>query len=147
MRYGGFDPIGSGPRLLVFPHPDDHPALLTKPPVGIAVPQPISLDLSAPEVRVCLWPSAMFGTAVPETTIDEHGEADGTEHDIRLAPQTGYRPPVDAVSQPAPMELRTQLALDPRIAGRLAAHPATDRRRCRRHWRTTFHDANLRTMQ
>jgi hypothetical protein len=56
----------------VLPYPNDGPTHFDQLAVGIAVSGDIGDDLRAPPIGIVLWPSAMVGTTVPETSIDEN---------------------------------------------------------------------------
>jgi hypothetical protein len=64
----------------MLPNPDDRPPSLLQALVGVAIPQPVGLDLLAPEVLVRLRPGCVFGAAMPETSVDEDRDARGAEH-------------------------------------------------------------------
>mgnify|MGYP000653830917 CR=1 FL=1 len=59
---------------LMFPNPDDHPAVFRQFAVGIQVTALVGFDLLAPELGVGFGLSGMNRTAMPETTIHEDGD-------------------------------------------------------------------------
>jgi hypothetical protein len=59
----------------MLPNPKDQPASLRETPIRILVPLVIGFDFAAPELPICFWPSTVHWAAVPETSINEDGNA------------------------------------------------------------------------
>ena len=117
-----------GAWVLVLPGPNDGPACLCKPLVGVAVTPPVALDFLGPPVAVVARPVAVPWTAVPEAAVDEHGDTQPWEHEVGASAEPWQGRSVNEVAQtegvhrPADRELRRGVALgNPRHAGGDAA--------------------------
>lgn len=66
----------------MFPDAEDVPAFLAEENSGRAVAAHVPLDFSVPVFFIRGGHAAMFGAAVPETAVDENGEALFWENEI-----------------------------------------------------------------
>ncbi len=66
----------------MLPDAEDGPALGAQCAVDAAVPGLVAGDLGQPEGGVGLGPGGVFGAAVPETTVHEHGDAEPGEDEV-----------------------------------------------------------------
>jgi hypothetical protein len=71
--------IGGVLAGFVLPDAQNRPSEIGQPSIGVAIPFLVLPYLPLPPIRIRLRPSAMLGTTVPETPIDEDGEADTWE--------------------------------------------------------------------
>lgn len=79
---GRFHPIGRGGDILMLPDSDDRPARVGKRLVGRAVAPDVGVEFPSPPVSVRLGGRSVFGAAVPETAINEHGYPRSGEYDV-----------------------------------------------------------------
>lgn len=82
------------PAQLVLPDANHFPTAFPQSGIHAAVASPVGRDLVAPERRVGLRLGGVLGAAVPETTVDEDGDAETPEHEIGAdagaSPVIGY---------------------------------------------------------
>jgi SAM-dependent methyltransferase len=69
----------------VFPNANDAPALRAKGLSRRTIAANVAVDLAEPIFAIAGWHSTMFGAAVPETAIDENGQAPFWKNEIRAA--------------------------------------------------------------
>lgn len=84
----------------MLPHSHDAPAGLLETMVGVGVSRDVALDLGGPELGVAFGGPMMFGAAVPEATVHEHGDFGSGEHEVGGAADLWYGAYADPVAQP-----------------------------------------------
>lgn len=112
-------------RVRVLPDLHGKPARLVERPPCVFVPLSVPSDLLAPERRVGLWHCAVFGTPVPEASIDEHSHPGRPEHNVGRPPVARQWPSVDSVPQAHRMQYLPKPKLDVRVLRALATHSRT----------------------
>ena len=86
-------------RVLVFPYPDTQPTGLREPPVGVPVALPVALHFVRPELGVGRGNGVMFGTAVPEASVQENSDLGPGEHEVGRPSDLLERPNAHPVAQ------------------------------------------------
>ena len=117
----------------MFPNPDYSPARGTQLAVGSFVALNVRLYFALPPLGVGPRLDVVIWTPVPETAIDENGDALPREYKIGSCAELGDRTLVNPIAQPATMRFRTDQTLGRRPFSWHAFH--TLRRRaygCRR---------------
>ncbi len=59
---------------------------------------------------------------MPEATVYEHRDTDGSKDDVRLSTQVGNRPDVYAVTQAKPVQRTSQVKFTCRVSAALMLH-------------------------
>lgn len=121
------DSSGSLSGVLVFPDPQDGPARFAKALISGSVSLPVVFELGTPPNLVLLRPVPVLRTGVPEASIDEHSELDGSENKIRSAPKAFEGCPIDPVAHPKRMHCSSELQLGSRVTAPLRLHLASNR--------------------
>ena len=98
------DPIGRLIGIFVGPYTKNGPTVSGESPIGITVARDVALDLSAPPSCIVPGVSAMFRTAMPETTIQEDGDLHAGEDDVRCSGRPLDDPTMQTKSQAAAMQ-------------------------------------------
>lgn len=93
----------------MLPDTDYRPALGLQSLVGIEITSAIGLDLFPPEPRITLRPRAMFGTSVPEATIDENSDSSLVKRYICTPPGFEQNRVIDSIPQTHCMQPSPQL--------------------------------------
>lgn len=137
---GRFDSIRRRVRRLVLPHAVNVPTRFGENTVVSAVAFDVGLQLFSPPARVGSRLSRVSRTAVPEATINEHGDPRAHEDDVSSTPYAGYRSVIDAVTQSASVELSAKRKLGPRVASTVGAHRRAAGRGGRRRRGGTGHE-------
>jgi len=75
----------------VFPDTENSPASRHKYCVSLTVTLFVACEFSSPEIGVRMGDDEMIGAAVPEATIDKHGETFTREHEIGGSPDSRNR--------------------------------------------------------
>jgi hypothetical protein len=122
----GLDAVGSQSGVLVLPHSNYVPASRGKPPVSVAIAQPIRLDLLAPEVGIVRRPGRVFQAAVPEAPVDEHRHVRRRENEICATLDVSEDRTVYAVAKAAPVQDPAQFPLGLRITPAGSRHARAD---------------------
>ncbi len=65
------------------PEPQHSPSVVFERPGLFSVPFRVAGQLRIPVANILTWLSAVFWAAVPEASVDEHGDATSREHDVR----------------------------------------------------------------
>lgn len=131
-----------GGRGLVFPEPKDEPSGFGQREIVAPVAFLVAGDLRAPVVRIPHSRSlAMVGAAVPETALDEDGDAGTREDDVRTDGSASFEADreVDAEAHPRSVQKRANLTLWTRIPATIRAHVRTPRGRAGRRWNDNRH--------
>jgi hypothetical protein len=110
-----------GFRIFVLPDANDCPTGVKQPAVGVAVPRSVTLDLSAPPVRVGYGPRHVNRASVPKAAVNENGNPCAWKHEIRPSAQLWDRPNVHAVAETASMQFRSKAHLWRGVASANAA--------------------------
>jgi hypothetical protein len=84
-----------GRRIIVLPKPYDMPPGGFEPFIGLAVALDVLVDLLAPPICIGLGPRTVYGTSVPEASIDKDGDACAWEGHVSPAP-CAWKRPVDS---------------------------------------------------
>lgn len=111
---------------LVLPSPNHSPSSFDQHRVGVVVPIAVAPDFVGPEPRVGLRGRVVFGAAVPETPVDEHGDLRPREYEVRPPVQRRDRAIVDAISQARGVCGAPDSELGLRVAPAVGLHPAPD---------------------
>lgn len=85
-KYGVSHFNGSRARIFVFPDPNYDPSSFYQLPVCISVTCDIAFDLVGPEVSVRDGESVVIRAAVPETSIEEHGNLCPRKDEVGRSP-------------------------------------------------------------
>lgn len=131
----------------MLPHSDHLPAPGHEAGSRIGVTLPVPLDLLAPPAGVGFRPGGVLWATVPEAPVYEDGDLGAGEHDVRPAPWENRV--VDAVPEPATMELATQGEFRGGVAHLLSLHRSAlglARFLHCRHCRTVDQDHELDTI-
>jgi hypothetical protein len=92
-------------RILVFPYADHMPPGVVKRFIGRTIAAAVRFDLLAPPIRVRLGPRRMLRAAVPEATVDEHGQTGAREENVcSPARMMRERSSVDEESEPTAVQ-------------------------------------------
>lgn len=83
---GFLDLVSDLECVLVFPEPHHGPACRLPDARRLCVPHNIFLELTAPEIAVCLGPTLVLGTSVPKATVHKNREHISGEEDIGGTP-------------------------------------------------------------
>jgi hypothetical protein len=73
------------PTQLVFPYPDNHPALFAQCAVHLFIPLPIALYFISPILAIGVGQPALGWMAMPEATINKNRDLTLGENEIWLA--------------------------------------------------------------
>lgn len=79
------DASGGLHGVLVFPHSNYLPTLVSEKSIRVFVTILIPLELPVPPLSIRGRSCAVLGTSVPETAVDEDGDARSRECDVDLA--------------------------------------------------------------
>lgn len=79
---GGKDALDGLIRVFMFPYSKHLPARLSESFVGIGVPLSVGCDLLEPPFRVGFGDAPVQRTAMPEATVQEHGDTRPEEHEV-----------------------------------------------------------------
>ncbi|MEY2425858.1 MAG: hypothetical protein QOI61_1430 [Actinomycetota bacterium] len=90
--------------ILVFPHPHDLPSRSSQTLVRVGISRPVAVDLRRPPLRIPSRATAMFRTAVPKASVDEHRQSLAGKHDVRRTSQPRHRPNLHAIPKPASVQ-------------------------------------------
>lgn len=91
------------------PCADHRPAFLAERAGKRAISRRVGRDLCVPPGRVSPWAAHVSGAAVPETPVDEDGDALTHEHDISASSHLfAKRRVVDSVTNAVLAQVRTQ---------------------------------------
>lgn len=71
----------------MLPDPDNCPAGVGQCLVGAAVASHVRVELLLPPGAVGLWHRAVLWAAMPEASVDEHGDLRPYEDDVGLGPR------------------------------------------------------------
>lgn len=103
----GYD-AGGSVWCFVFPEAQNDPTGLREYAAGVVVSSLVCLDLGPPPVLVGLWGCAVQGTAVPETSIDEDGNAHLDETDVCSSAKSRDWLLVDCIGEPESIQCFAQ---------------------------------------
>ena len=117
------DPLGCLSRLLMLPNSDAGPSATSEPLVGVGVPTSIRLDLVRPPIGVNMRHRTMPWTAVPEATVDKHGQSQRRKHEVCPPAEAGQWRRVDEVTEAAPVQFTLESKLRRCISPPLILHP------------------------
>ena len=122
---GPDSPLDAGRGLvhvLVFPHTDDKPPRLAQANVAVPVPLNVGRELLGPPLTVRFWRRRMNGTAVPEATIDVHGNSSRPEDEISAPSRTLDRRDIDPIPQTSAPNRFAKLKFRRSVSAGLALH-------------------------
>lgn len=111
----------------MFPYTNGDPAGRTKCFVSLQISFAVAPNLLSPEVRVRASDSVMLGTAVPEATVDEHGDFRACENQVGAAIEGSEGARIDAIAEPCCMNGATKGEFRFGVAPPVRLHAATDR--------------------
>ena len=108
----------------MFPDSDHYPAGPCESIIGSTVSSDIRVELLPPPRRVGLREGLVVGTAVPETTIDKHGNSNPGEHDVGSgSPDLGKRQ-IYAVPESPAVKFAADRQLRAGVTATNPAHPS-----------------------
>lgn len=110
-------------RRLMCPGLHDSPACGFELVVSASIACLVSLDLCPPPRCVCLRPSAMFRTAVPETTVDVDSDTLTREQDVGPTTQRRDWPTVHIEAKSSAVQLGADRELGRGVALMRRSHP------------------------
>lgn len=97
--------FGSPFPRLVLPKPERHPAQCPQMVVSLTVPLHVLTQLRQPPLAVRRRETGVFGTHVPEATIDEHGDPRGAKQQISTTPRHARKESIHPVPKATPVKL------------------------------------------
>jgi hypothetical protein len=95
----------------VFPKSQYRPSDIPKTFVRVGIPDTVLFDLLPPEIRLLLRPCRVFGTSMPETSIDEDSNHLPRKSDVGDPARFPHYLEIDSVPQASPVQLSTQCDL------------------------------------
>lgn len=102
--------------VLVCPGANDSPAAPTEQSISICIAVLVCLDLGTPPRAVRLRPGAVLRTAVPETSVDEHGNTCRSKNKVCASASLREWATVYREAKPQPMKRRANRQLTGRVA-------------------------------
>jgi hypothetical protein len=97
--------------LLMLPHSYDKPSRLPQQPHCFSVSCDVALDLLAPKLGVRGRRPKVFRAAVPKATVNEDGNFNRPEHNVRAAVEVGKGTAVHPISKASTMDKAPQFQL------------------------------------
>ena len=80
--YRSLYPVSRFANVFVFPYANNSPACLFELGVSVPIAPNIGLDFYTPPICIVLGPGAVFRAAMPEATIEKHGDPMRWEGDV-----------------------------------------------------------------
>jgi len=117
-------------NILMLPNAQDGPTC--SPESAIVAPIPVAREpeLRLPPGAIGSGDAAVLGASMPETAVEEQGEAEAGEDHVCLAPQLLHRPAMLEKPQPGAMKCNAEFLLRQRVPRPVGLHRAAhgDRR-------------------
>jgi hypothetical protein len=133
----------------VLPYADNGPSRFCEQRIVAAIARDIAIDLMTPIKTVSLGNMTVLRAAVPEATIDEHGDTGRDKQDICLAPKPRYRALMFPEAQASSVEYRAEQLLRRGITAAVTPHDSRYgfRRRPRWQGRVSLQHAHRRWLR
>ncbi len=140
LSQGGTDPVGRRRCVFVLPDPHHPPPSSDQPRLVFAIALDVARNLRTPVAAVLGWWLRMRGASMPETAVNEHGNALSGKYHVRprRAPfdRNGM---VDPKPQSAAMQFRSQRCLRLGIPAANTTHVGATSRRTGTSWNLYRH--------